>query len=221
MSEKKSLWGLRLLAVGLAVLCWFLATSDRRESSTASTVVEKFVNYTTPDQMMVLQAVDRVRVRIHGTASQIQNLNPLQVSVGVDLRNAGRGTVEVNLAPRDVLLPEGLEVQSIEPSQFVVELDRVVQEIRRVEPNLTGEPAAGAVVLSAETRPPEVLISGPQSLLGDLQSLMTSPVSLNGHALDFEERAQIMSPDPRIKVVQPVVVTVSVKLEVPTVGGSR
>lgn len=222
MSENKSLWGMRLLAVGLAVLCWFMATADRRESSTASTVVEKFVNYTTPDQMMILQSVDRVRVRIHGTASQIQNLNPLQVSVGVDLRNAERGTVEVNLAPRDVLLPEGLEVQSIEPGQFVVELDRVVQEIRQVEPNLTGEPAAGAVVLSAEVLPsPQVLVSGPESLLGDLQSLMTSPVSLNGHALDFQERAQVMSPDARIQIVQPIVVTVSVALEVPTVGGSR
>ena len=221
MSEKKSLWGLRLLAVGLAVLWLFLATADRRESQTSAIGVEAFINYTTPDQMMLLQSVDRVRVRIRGTSSQIQNLNPFQVSVGVDLRDAGKGTEEVNLAPRDVLLPEGLQVQEIEPSQFVVELDRVAQEIHRVEANLTGEPAAGAVVLGAEVVPPQVLISGPESLVGELQSLQTSPVSLNGHALDFEDRARVISPDAKIQIVQPVVVTVRVSLEVPTVGGTR
>ena len=28
MSERKSLWGLRLLAVGLALLAWFVATTS-------------------------------------------------------------------------------------------------------------------------------------------------------------------------------------------------
>jgi YbbR domain-containing protein len=191
VSERRSLWGLRLLAIALALLAWFL------------------------------QSVEKVRVGIRGTSSQIQNLNPFQVSVGVDLRDADKGTLEVNLAPRDVLLPEGLEVISIEPRQFPVELDRVVQEIRPVEANLTGEPAAGAVVLRSEVVPPQVLISGPESLVGELQSLVTSPVSLNGHALDFDQRAQVISPDAKIQVVQPVVVTVRVALEVPTVGSSR
>jgi YbbR domain-containing protein len=221
VSERRSLWGLRLLAIALALLAWFLATADRRESRTGATVVEAFINYTTPEQMMILQSVEKVRVGIRGTSSQIQNLNPFQVSVGVDLRDADKGTLEVNLAPRDVLLPEGLEVISIEPRQFPVELDRVVQEIRPVEANLTGEPAAGAVVLRSEVVPPQVLISGPESLVGELQSLVTSPVSLNGHALDFDQRAQVISPDAKIQVVQPVVVTVRVALEVPTVGSSR
>ena len=221
MSERRNLWGLRLLALALAVLAWFLATADRRETRTGNTAVEASVNYSTQEQMMILEAVEEVRVGIRGTSSQIQNLNPFQVSVSVDLRNAETGTREVNLTPRDVLLPEGLEVISIEPNQFVVELDRVVQEIRPVEENLVGEPAAGAVVLSSEVVPQQVLISGPESLVSELRSLVTSPVSLNGHALDFEQRAQVVSPNAKIQIVQPVVVTVRVELEIPTVGGNR
>ena len=221
MSERSSLWGLRFLALGLAVLAWFLATGVRRESSTEITSVEPFINYTTSESMMLLQSVEKVRVGIRGTSSQIQSLNRFQVSVGVDLRNADKGALEVNLSPRDVVLPEGLEVDSIDPQQFVVELDRVVQQIHAVEANLVGEPAAGALVSRSEVVPPQVLISGPESLMGDLQSLFTSPVSLDGHALDFDERAQVVSPDPKIQVVQPVVVTVRVELEIPTVGDSR
>jgi YbbR domain-containing protein len=221
VSERQSLWGLRFLALGLAVLAWFLATADRRERSTDTTFVEPFINYTTTEQMMILQSVEKVRVGIRGTSSQIQNLNPFQVSVGVDLRDAAKGAREVTLTARDVLLPEGLEVDSIEPNQFVVDLDRVVQEIRPVEPNLIGEPAAGAVVLRSEVVPPQVLISGPESLVGEVQLLLTSPVSLDGHALDFDQRAQVVSPDAKIQIVQPVVVTVRVALEVPTVGASR
>ncbi len=129
MSEKRSLWGLRLLALALAVLAWFVATTDRRESRTGTTTVNASINYTTPEQMMILGPLEEVRVGIRGTTSQIQNLNPFQVSVSVDLRNAEKGTREVNLAARDVLLPEGLEVTSIEPNQFPVELDRVVQAL--------------------------------------------------------------------------------------------
>lgn len=221
MNDRRSLWGLRLLALGLAVLAWFLATAERRESRTDTTFVEPFINYTTSEQMMVLRSVEKVRIGIRGTSSQIQNLNPFQVSVGVDLRDAEKGAREVTLTPRDVVLREGLEVVSIEPQSFVVELDRVVQQIRPVEPNLVGEPAAGAVVLSAEVVPPQVLISGPESLVGNLQTLVTSPVRLDGHALDFDERAQVVSPNSQIQIVQPVVVTVRVALEVPTMGGSR
>ncbi len=221
MSERRSLWGLRLLAVGLALLAWFVATAERRESRTEITFVEPFINYTTSEEMMILQSVEKVRVGIRGTSSQIQNLNRFQVSVGVDLRTADKGAIEVNLSPRDVILPEGLEVDSIDPQQFVVELDRVVQQIHAVEANLVGEPAAGAVVLRSEVLPPQVLISGPESLMGDLQSLFTSPVSLDGHALDFDERAQVVSPDPKIQVVQQLVVTVRVQLEIPTISGPR
>ena len=221
MSEPKSLWGLRLLAVGLALLAWFVATGERRERRTEITFVEPFINYATDEQMMILQSVEKVKVGIRGTASQIQNFNRSQVSVGVDLRNIDKGTIEVNLSFSDVILPEGLVVHSIDPQQFVVELDRVVQEIRAVEANLVGEPAAGAVVSRSEVVPPQVLISGPESLVRDLQSLNTGPVSLDGHALDFDERAQVVSPDPKIQVVQPLVVTVRVQLEIPTVGGPR
>lgn len=220
MTERGSLWGLRLLALALALLAWFLATAERRESSSATTV-DASITYTTPEQMMILDPVDEVRVGISGTASQIQNLNRFQVSVSVDLRDADKGALEVNLSPRDVLLPEGLEVEFIEPNQFVVELDRVVQEIRPVLPNLVGEPAAGAVVTQSEVVPPQVLISGPESLVSALQSLVTSPVGLDSHALPFDQRAQVVSPDAKIQVVQPVLVTVRVQLEVPTVGNSR
>ncbi len=221
MSERGSLWGLRILAVGLAVLAWFLATGERREQRTGTTVVEASVNYTTPDKMMMLQSVEKVRIGIRGTSRQIQNLNPFQVSVQADLRSSPKGAIEVNLGPRNVSLPGDLEVISIEPNQFVVELDRVVNEIRTVRPSLTGEPAAGAVVLSAEVVPPQVLISGPESVVSSLTSVSTSPVSLDGHALDFEERAAVISPSAKIQIVQPVLVTVKVSLEVPNVGTSR
>ena len=222
MSEQRSRWGLRALALVLAVLAWFLATAERRERRTDSTTVEALISYTTPEQMILLRSVEQVRIGIRGTSSQIQVLNPFQVSVGVNLRDAEKGAREVNLTPRDVVAPEGLEVISIEPNQFVVELDQVVSEIRPIEPDLVGEPAAGAVVLGVEVVPGGgALISGPESLISDLRSLATSPVSLNGHALDFEERAAVISPNAKIQIVQPALVTIRVKLEVPSVGGNR
>ena len=47
-------------------------------------------------------------------------------SRGVDLRTAEKGAREVSLTQRDVILPEGLVVDSIEPQSFVVALGSVL-----------------------------------------------------------------------------------------------
>jgi hypothetical protein len=40
-------------------------------------------------------------------------------------------------------------------------------------------------------------------------------VDLTGHALDFQEQAAVLPPDPLVNVVQPAVVTVRILMEIP------
>ncbi len=46
-------------------------------------------------------------------------------------------------------------------------------------------------------------------------TLSTTPVNLTGHALNFQEQAAVLPPDPLITVVQPAVVNVRVRMEIP------
>ena len=221
-ADERGLWGLRALALVLAFAAWFFVSYGERENITETTV-EPFVQYNPPRGHIILNPVSKVQVRLRGPASRIAGLNPFQVGVVVDLRDAGVGTTEARIEPSAVTRPEVLDVVSIEPNQLQLRLDREVRELKPVQAALTGEPAAGAIAQPAVVTPSSVLVSGPQSLVEQIETLSTTPVGLDGHAIEFEEDAAVVSPDPLVKVLQPAVVSVRIPLEIPGTdnGGGR
>jgi len=208
-------WSLRLLALALATLLWFFGTLETREQESEK-VVESSVTYSTPRGLILLDPVQRVKVRLRGRTSKVRSLNPLAVDVLVTLTDTRRGQIEVTLGPDNVVLPEDVEVMSIEPNQLELRLDREVSQSLPIKFKLMGEPAAGARVQHVEVAPDRVQVSGPESRLHGLRWLTTSNVNLNGHALDFEENVAVVSPDSLVKIVQPTVVLVRVQLAPPS-----
>lgn len=214
MSQFWSAWGLRLLALALAVLAWFIISVGSREQL-GETSVEPFVTYRPPEEYMIIEPPDRVKVRISGPESRLAGLNPLQVSVVVDLRDADLGRQEIALTSDNVVLPVGLEAVSIDPNILFLQIDRVISDLKPIDVALTGEPAAGAIAQEPTVFPLQALVTGPESKVTALPALTTTPISLDGHALDFQTQAAVISPDPLIQVVEPSVVRVDVRLDIP------
>jgi len=214
MSEARSIWGLRLLAVALAVTAWFVLSVENREPPSEK-VVEATVRYDNFPGLIVVQRVESVRIGILGPKSKILSLNPYLVDVFVELHNPSRGAFDVPLTAENVILPEALEVVSIEPNIIHLELDVEKTDLLPVTARLEGEPAAGAKVRMAEVIPPRILVRGPKTMLDTIGSLFTTPVDLTGHALDFQEQAAVLPPDPLVNIVQPAVVSVRILMEIP------
>jgi YbbR domain-containing protein len=214
LSEARSIWGLRLLALALAVTAWFVLSVEKREPLSEK-VVEATVRYDNFPGLIVVQRVETVRVGIRGTVSRMRALNPFLVDVFVELPNPTSGAFDVPLTADSVILPEALEVVSIEPNIIHLELDVEKTDLLPVTARLEGEPAAGAKVRVAEIIPPRVLVRGPEAMIDAIGSLFTTPVDLTGHALDFQEQAAVLPPDPLVSVVQPAVVTVRILMEIP------
>jgi YbbR domain-containing protein len=135
--------------------------------------------------------------------------------VQVDLSRRSSGMNDVTLSSENVLAPDGLEVTSIEPNTIRLDLEKEVPVRLPVAPKLIGEPAAGSVVQEPEVFPSQVLVTGPESILKNVESLSTAPISLDGHALTFDEQVSVVAPDPLIQIVQPARVTVRVPLQPP------
>ncbi|HZI64304.1 MAG TPA: CdaR family protein, partial [Thermoanaerobaculia bacterium] len=171
--------------------------------------------YSPPNGYVLLDPVQRARVRLRGRASRIRNLNPFVVDIFLEIPAAERSAYDLQILPENVIMPEGVEVVSIEPATIRVRLDREVTGMLPVRARLVGEPAAGAVAREVQVIPDKVLVSGPESRLRAVNNLVTTAVDLDGHALDFEETAAVLSPDPLIKVLQPAVVTVRVPMQPP------
>ena len=215
MSRRARLGALRMTALGLAVMLWLWVTVERRGERPAEKIVDATVTYNPPPGMMILDPQGTVRVRLRGSERAIRRVNPFQIDVQVVVRADREGPVEMRLQPEDVMMPEGVEVVSIEPAVLRLHVDQEVRRLLPVEVPLVGEPAAGAQ-LSGKPRvtPAEVLVTGPRKVVGRLSGVRANPISLDGHALDFQESALLLSPDPLVQL-QTQVVSVTVPMQQP------
>lgn len=213
MSEGLRTWGLRLLALGIALGLWFNSSFEDREVLNER-VVEASISYTWPKGFMVLNREQNVNVRVRGSSKRVRGLDPDQVDVQVELSRK-QGPITINLGPENVLMPEGLEVVSIEPNVITVEVEREATGRIRVVPDLGGKAAAGAEVGDPEVFPSQVLVTGPESLVRGTEVLHTRPVNLAGRSATFEESVAVVPPDPLIQIVQPARVTVRVPIQPP------
>lgn len=213
MSERASLWWMRVLALAIGVALWFTLSWDKRERQ-SERVVEASVTYDSAEAMTVLDPVRQVDVRVRGGTQRVRTLNPAVVNVLVELTQTEPGPVDVALAPESVYVPEGFEVVSLDPNTLHLTLDRLITKRLPVEVDLAGEPAAGATVGTPVAIPPAVSLRGPQTRLENVRLVRTRPVSLNGHAQTFDETASVVPPDPLVSV-DPGLVRVRVPMEPP------
>jgi YbbR domain-containing protein len=220
MSDRNGVVGLRVISVAIALILWVYVTADHRSEFGSEKVMDASVTYNPPPGLILLNPIQTVRVRLRGSEQAIRHVNPFLVDVQVILDSAGgEGTVEVQLAPDNVLVPEGIEVVSIEPTRLELQLDREQRRLLSVRVRLTGEPAAGAVAGTPRVRPEQVLVIGPSRLVSAIDHLDTNPINLNGHALDFEESTLVASPDSLVKL-QTQVVSVFIPMRQPAVPES-
>jgi YbbR domain-containing protein len=221
VSESSRNWGIRLLALGIAIGVWFNASVEDRLVSSEK-LVEANVIYNRPRGIIVLDQVQNVNVRLLGSKKAIRQLSPYMVDVQVDLNQRQEGPVTINLGPENVLAPEGLEVVSIEPNTIQVELEREVSQRLPVVPDIIGKPPAGVVFDEPEVFPNQVLVTGPKSQFSKVQSLSTAPIDVTGHLSTFEENVAVVTPNPLIQIVQPSRVSVRIPVQPqPAAGGDH
>jgi YbbR domain-containing protein len=215
MTERMRLGALRATALLLAILLWLFVTIERRGERPSEKIVDATVTYNPPPGMIILDPVEKVRVRLRGSERAIRRVNPFQIDVQGIVHAELEGPVEVHLGTEDVMMPEGLEVVSLEPSVLRLHVDREVRQLLPIEVPLIGEPAAGAQVAGKpRVVPPEVLVVGPRKVVGALSRVSTNPINLDGHALDFQESTLLVSPDPLLQL-ETQVATVTVSLQQP------
>jgi len=215
MTESKSLWGFRLLALALAGLAWFIFSGEKREPLSEK-VVEAAVQYDAPTNYVLLERVETVRITARGPLSKIRSLTAPFVDVLVSLPER-EGLQQIALGNDQIILPEGLELVSVEPAFIEVSLDRQATRVVPIEADLQGEPAAGARVLSVRVVPNQGLVGGPASRLEALTRISTTTIDLSGHGRSFEQEVALLPPAPLIRIQGEPFVNVIVQLEIPNV----
>jgi YbbR domain-containing protein len=92
--------------------------------------------------------------------------------------------------------PEGAEVQQIIPQQVKLKLERIVDEMLEVEPDILGELPEGLGVAKIEVIPSRVRVRGPESKIDKQDKVKTTPVDISNLTEPTEVEAGLILPNP-------------------------
>jgi len=144
-----------------------------------------------------------VRVTLRGEGDGIDLIADGDIEAFIDLsRHEFEGWYRspVQIRRRGTALEvEPLEI-SVNPLEVSVMLDRRINMVLPVSAPVQGSVASGFDLVSHSIMPAEVSVSGPQSILGDITGVTTSPVILEGRSSDFAVQVSVINPSPLLSI---------------------
>jgi hypothetical protein len=197
--------GVKLLALFVALAIWFAAIGQREVGRTFVVPLE-FINV--PDTLTVTGRVPKdVQLVVTGTRRDLLWMGFKRILVSINMHKAEPGRFTQRLSVSDVLLPSGIEprkVRIISPLLVDVNLERLLRKRVRVAVSLTGSLQGNQLLGSVPEASPEwVMVSGPETVVGPLDKVLTDPIDLGKIRepvdreveLDFDEKMFSCEPD--------------------------
>lgn len=202
-----------LFAILLACLVWYGRALERREriSERQLDASITFVNVA-PDMVITSDAPRSLLLRVRGPLSRLRELEPSQTGVVIDLRGAGEGDREFAVQTKNVIVPPGVEVLAVSPSEVPLRLEQVVRRRLPVRPRVVGEPAEGLAIGDALVEPASVRVSGPRLQLQAMPAVTTEEINVDGATAPVEARVAVHAPHPLVRIEDPLVVRVIVEI---------
>jgi YbbR domain-containing protein len=202
--------GLRLLALSLAFMLFQISRQPLNDVRLAGVPVE-FTGLrpgleivTDPNTPLA------VSLRLRGPRDLVRGLLPNQLAVVANLENKEAGERVIQLKPKDVSRPDGVQVLRIEPPGITLRLEPTMRKTVKVEPQYLGPPDEGWEVYQITATPGTLELEGPQSQLSNLAQVKTESVSLKGRHQSFTATVDVELPQPLLRVVNRASVTVNV-----------
>jgi YbbR domain-containing protein len=200
--------GLKAFSLLLAFLLWNQVTSQDTVQGTVSAPV---VFRNMPEGLEISSdppgQVD-VNLRTRRGEATIEN-----ATVVIDLRGREAGPSVVNLTEDNVQRTSGIDVLGISPALLKLELEATSSKRVKVAPQLSGEPAEGYRVVTLNSVPPDILVSGPSSAVQDVTMVATDLIDVAGRRESLTEEVFIELEDKRLRVGGEASVSVVVTIE--------
>ena len=204
-------WHLKLLALGLAFAVWVAVTGEGRAVQDFSVPVEVSLD---ADAILAGPPPLKVTVRLRAPESVLRRIDPYDLDVSVDLRDAPPGSRMVTLSPRLVGgLPRDVEVVQVDPDRLKLMIARKVRREVPVVPAISGHPARGYAFYRAVARPEALAVEGPEHKMGASTRLRTDPIGIEGRRESFTTRVAAEAESPDVTIADPRPLDVRVYLD--------
>jgi YbbR domain-containing protein len=153
------------------------------------------------------------QVRVRGPERLIHRLREGDVWVRVDIAGVTPGERTFDLTPRQVHVPQDLEVVQVIPGQFQLSFDVRTTRTVPVQPRVMGTFAGGMRIGEVVAEPGKIVITGPRRRVDAVDSATTDPVDASGTMARASFVTHAFVSDPLIQVVHPTPIRVTVIME--------
>ncbi len=190
-----------LIALLAAFLLWYALAAERSQNISVRGVKAHLTLVNIPRDLVLTSSVpDTISVQLRGPLSRaLDSRNPPEVLL--DLSDARPGLNSYAINERDIPLPPEVAVDSVDPPAITLELERQETRPVAVQPNVDGVPAPGFVLGEVTVTPLQLTVQGPESRVLSLQSVATTPLSVEGAAGPVEATVEPDLPDPLLRVL--------------------
>jgi YbbR domain-containing protein len=178
-------WALKLLALAITLLLW-LAVTGVNKPVTIRTGVQ--LNFIRPDKLDISNDPPRtVDVLLTGRRSNLDKISKLDLVATVDVSDQHEGERVVRLTSDRVQmeLPDGVKIESFQPSTIPIDLERIVDRQVAVEVKLAGKLDEAHEVYSVRANPNVITVRGPVGHVTAMKDAPTESISLDGKQETF------------------------------------
>jgi YbbR domain-containing protein len=206
-------WGLKLLALAIALGLWYGVTGQRKPTTVRVPHVP--LNFRLPaDTEISNEPRTDVEITLTGSKRALDAFNVRDLVANVDVSDLRPGEHTVPLTPERVTmgLPDGVRFGDIQPAGLTLKLEPRVEREVEVDVRHSGEPAEGYELQRVTAAPDRIKVRGPASHVAALQRAATEVVPLDGRRETFTlAQAAIQIPD---RKVDPLDAAVAVTFEI-------
>lgn len=183
---------LKLVALALAIIMWILVVGERR-SELRLTVPLELRNL--PERLEISdQSTTQVEVAVRGYSSVLKKLTPGDIDVHIDLSTVVEGPSVFSFSPEDIVVPLGVSVLQVSPSQVDLFLDATGEKTVPIKPVTRGTLVAGYTLDKVSAEPKMVTITGARRLLNTITQAETDPVVIDDLAEDTVKKVKLRLP---------------------------
>lgn len=180
----------------LAVVFW--ATLIVAQKEVLEKVLTVPVEYTAsaPELVLVGEKATEVSLHLTGPKSDLDAVNPAQMSVKIDLSKAVPGKQTFVITGENIRLPKSVNLLDVSPSTLELTLAEIVQQVVPVMPQLVGKLPDDLQIQSIDVAPPAIAVLTP-SAQGEKDrklSVSTTPIYLGGIHEDTRLFCKIIAP---------------------------
>jgi YbbR domain-containing protein len=194
-------WGLKLFSFIIALLLWLTLIPDDKIFDEKMLPVRLDVHNIPSSMALVENPPPTLNVIIRAPKRLIGQFTSANVNAVLDLRDARVDVRDYYLTPSNVRAPEGAEIKEVIPQQVKLKLERIVEEMLEVVPDILGELPEGLGVAKIDVSPARVRVRGPESKVNKNDRVRTTPIDISTLTEPTEVEASLILPNPDVRLV--------------------